>query len=353
MSSVKSLSSVFPSLSRRVAPSIKRSAIAPKWSQPTTGTRTFSEAFADISRKRYQGSSSLYADAESSVKCRQRKSKFTATLDARLVLGEEMDSFKNELSGCRHWVAKFARIKAPALPAREFRMFTQSCKRSHALYSKYMGGQVSVNKQEQGKREAGVRTASRTYRNRRNVVGGGRRIMYQELSDELWDWFISTISSLKCRIDSAMLIAKAESIKEDMAKFNKKCEDAGDAHLVVKLPESFSHGWLFRWRRYYGVSFRTRNICYKISRNKLLSRCGVFWRNLIRFRTLFFLIHKIEAKFISGDQKPFLFNAVGSSKMLTVKGVKFAEAIESHAATRERFSGMSTCKSWLDAFQKE
>jgi len=50
--------------------------------------------------------------------------------------------------------------------------------------------------------------------------------------------------------------------------------------------------------------------------------------------------------FIGFDQKPFYFNYNVASKALAKKGQKRIGIAESVAASRERFSGMSTVASW-------
>ena len=213
-----SLAVAFAQLSRKsnFAPPV----VATKCRPAETRKRTFEEAFADRSRK--CSAVSECSGEDSTVKARKRKPKLTSALDARLRLGEELYEYKAGVSGkCHAWLMNFTRLKCPTLIGRDKRLYSQSCSRAFALYNKFLKGKVSTNKLEQGRRETGVRTASRTFNHRRNVVGGGRPIENQELSEELWDWFVSTITALKCRIDSAMLIAKAEELIVTIEKQNK------------------------------------------------------------------------------------------------------------------------------------
>ena len=133
---------------------------------------------------------------------------------------------------------------------------------------------------------------------------------------------------------------------------NAELRKEGKSDECVDLPQ-LDECWLFRWRKFYGIAAKARNICYKISRAKLKHRLGVFWRNTIRFRYLWILLNGgEEPKFASGDQKPNYFNANGEVLVLSIKGFGKVEAIDNHAATRQRFSSMSLCLSYIDEVTK-
>ena len=56
-----------------------------------------------------------------------------------------------------------------------------------------------------------VATAARKRRR-----GGGRTCLNESLGDELWHWFVDRISNLTCRVTSAVLKCKAESLAAEV-----------------------------------------------------------------------------------------------------------------------------------------
>jgi hypothetical protein len=311
---------------------------------------SFAEAFAKSlkSRKRKRDD----GDVED-LKLRKRPHYTTSTLELKLQLGREVHEYRemqDEMS--RGWVNAFVKLKFPSLPRKQRHKQSRVCTRAYLAYLKSQSQAVTCGKVGRGRHEDGVRTSRIKYQGRRNFIGGGRQATAPELSEELWHWFIDTIRNLKVRLDTSILIAQCNLIKMDMERFNDMKRTNGEFDKVVELPNEIDYKWLARWRKFYGVTWRTRNICYKVSRTKLLSRLGVFWRNIIRFRYLWQLLFGTEVKFLSGDQKPFYFNNNDAVKLLAVRGWNRIECIEDHAATRERCSAMSLCLSYEDALMK-
>ena len=70
-----------------------------------------------------------------------------------------------------------------------------------------------------------------------------------------------------------------------------------------------------RWRRAYGVTYRTVNLRYKLSRSKRMLRLRVFWSNILRVRLLHECLYgKDGIDFVSMDQKPLYFNTSLAAK---------------------------------------
>ena len=119
-----------------------------------------------------------------------------------------------------------------------------------------------------------------------------------------------------------------------------------DVGAEPKLP-AINHCWVHRWRRAYGVTFRTVNLRYKISQSKRLLRLRVFWSNILRVRLLHeCLFGRDGVDFVCMDQKPLYFNSSLACKTLAPRGSRKVALKESVADSRERFTLMSSCPSW-------
>jgi hypothetical protein len=102
-----------------------------------------------------------------------------------------------------------------------------------------------------------------------------------------------------------------------------------------------------RFRQIYGITYRTINLRYKISHSKRMHRLTVFWCNVIKTRALHarcFPGRKL--RFIGFDQKPLYHCAALSAKTLNLKGKSKVAVKERVAASRERFTALTTDLSW-------
>ena len=168
--------------------------------------------------------------------------------------------------------------------------------------------------------------------------------------------------------------------------------------IILKFP-AINNGWLFRWRREYGLSRRLVTLRFKVqptlvrtystvpphcghaqcstvlhtelhvvmplcqcqssrnftlhfifhlpqvSKSKLLRRLRVTLLNGIRLRTLWGKCFPGRPfRVVSFDQKPFWFNSVGSEATLSLKGSRGVQVVENMCATRERWTFMSTAQ---------
>ena len=289
------------------------------------------------------------------VSVKAKDSRHTSVLTDRLKLGKAVYEAR-EASDTRYWLNAYVHRVAPKLceiGGVAKRKYTRKCASALKAYIKSLDVNSARGVIGRGNHHSGVRCSFTSAKLRRNFCGGGRPSKSMERSEELWHWFVDTIRNIKCRFDSNILIGTAEEIMETLRGINKSCRADHKFSDLVTLPDKINSVWIARWRKYYGITFRTRNICYTISRDKLKHRIGVFWRNVLRFRILWKIFHGTDAKFLSGDQKPFYFNANDSNKVLHFKGTRRVEAIENHAASRMRFSGMSLCLSWVNKDQEE
>ena len=97
----------------------------------------------------------------------------------------------------------------------------------------------------------------------------------------------------------------------------------------------------------YNVTYRTVNLRFKISHAKRNRRVMTFWVNCIRMNVLHQLLFGAgKLRYIGYDQKPFYFNSSLAQKTLAMKGSDKVPIKENVAASRERFTGMTTCPSW-------
>ena len=183
---------------------------------------------------------------------------------------------------------------------------------------------------------------------RKRAYGAGRPHVLLELKEELWHWFVDTLNNSKARIDCQMILEQAQLIYSDMVDRWYKRVENGEIDPTQKLP-AFDPSPIFahRWRMSCRVTWRTVNLRYQISAAKRRHRCTVFWSNIIKMRAFHNCLFGTDMiRFISFDQKPFYFNYNVDSKTLTLKGRKKAGVAESVAASRERFSAMTTVASW-------
>ena len=191
-------------------------------------------------------------------------------------------------------------------------------------------------------------TAGVSSRDRKRRKGGGTRYKCAVLWEELWAWYVDRLRTCPGRIGTQLLVDQATVISSDifdewrMRSANGHADSRAEPKLPVITP-----GWVDRWRRAYGVTFRTVNLRYKISHSKRLLRLRVFWSNILRVRLLHeCLFGRDGVDFVCMDQKPLYFNSSLACKTLAPRGAKKVNVKESMADSRERFTLMSSCPSW-------
>ena len=208
------------------------------------------------------------------------------------------------------------------------------------------GGTEKI-KQQHGKKSmtccGGVSSKSRKRRK-----GGGTRYKCAVLWEELWAWYVDRLRTCPGRIGTQLLVDQAAVISSDIFDEWRMRSANGHADFSAepKLP-AITPCWVQRWRRAYGVTFRTVNLRYKISQSKRLLRLRVFWSNSLRVRLLHeCLFGRDGVDFVCMDQKPLYFNSSLACKTLAPRGAKKVNVKESMADSRERFTLMSSCPSW-------
>ena len=76
-------------------------------------------------------------------------------------------------------------------------------------------------------------------------------------------------------------------------------------------------------------------------------RLRIFWTNIIRVRLLHECLYGVDGiDFVSMDQKPLYFNSSLATKTLARRGARKVNIKESVAASRDRFTLMTSCVSW-------
>ena len=183
---------------------------------------------------------------------------------------------------------------------------------------------------------------------RQRKRGGGRARHCPVLGEEVWSWFVDRLSTRKARVSTQTIIDQATIVCGDLWEewLLRRAQGQADFSNPPTLP-SISPVWVQRWRRAYGVTYRTVNLRYKLSRSKRMLRLRVFWSNILRVRLLHECLYgKDGIDFVSMDQKPLYFNSSLAAKTLAPRGAKKIPVKESVAASRERFTLMTSCVSW-------
>ena len=183
---------------------------------------------------------------------------------------------------------------------------------------------------------------------RRRRKGGGRTPMCLVLGEELWSWYVDRLHRRPGRIGTQQLVDQAVVIATDLQDdwSIRVAQGQAEGTSFPMLPV-LSPDWAGRWRKAYGVTFRTVNIRYKLSQSKRLHRLRIFWSNVLRMRLLHECLYGRDGiDFVSADQKPLYFNSSLASKSLAPRGANKVNVKESVADSRERFTLMTSCPSW-------
>ena len=183
---------------------------------------------------------------------------------------------------------------------------------------------------------------------RRRHFGAGARVKAIEIEEELWHWFVDRINTVKTRVTSEMILSQGRLVAADLIEYWRKKCDAGQADPALSpVVPCWDGHFVYRWRRRYGITWRTVNLRYKISEAKRKLRIKIFWCNALRLRIFHELLFGADLlRFVGFDQKPFYFNTSVASKTLALASSRKVAVKESVAASRERFTVMTTCPSW-------
>ena len=145
-----------------------------------------------------------------------------------------------------------------------------------------------------------------------------------EIGAELFAWFVDSINNIRGRVPSFLLLDVANGLGKALRQGHEQDKEAGivPPHAVLRLPK-IDYNWLRRWRRMHHVTWRTVTLRFKASRETILARLRVFWRNVLRVRLLHALLEPHGALVFEGmDQKPLWFTASGQEKTLAPRGAR-------------------------------
>ena len=184
---------------------------------------------------------------------------------------------------------------------------------------------------------------------RRRRKGGGGKPKAPIIMEELWAWFVDRLHSCPGRVETQLLVDQAGVISQDLYDewVNRVTKGHADSSQPLDLPV-IGREFVRRWRRLYGVSYRTVNLRYKLSATKRCFRMRVFWSNILRVRLLHECLFGVDGlDFVSMDQKPLYFNSSMASKTLGLRGSSKINVKECVADSRDRFTIMTSCPSWM------
>ena len=163
-----------------------------------------------------------------------------------------------------------------------------------------------------------------TVSGRKRRKGGGRGPKCPVIGEELWSWFVDRLNTCPSRIGTQLLIDQADIISTDLYEewMVRKAHGHADSTCPPDLP-AINTCWVHRWRRAYGVTYRTVNLRYKLSHSKRLLRLRVFWSNILRVRLLHEALYGRDGiEFVSMDQQPLYFNSSLAEKTIAPRGAK-------------------------------
>ena len=82
---------------------------------------------------------------------------------------------------------------------------------------------------------------------------------------------------------------------------------AGENPELVEFMKEVTYVWLYRWRRQWGLTWRSVTLVHKVSQEKAIKRFKVYWYNVLAMR--FFhqaLFGPGKLRFLSVDEKTLL-----------------------------------------------
>ena len=173
--------------------------------------------------------------------------------------------------------------------------------------------------------------------------GAGRPYKAPKFRDALFQWFVDIRAAVAARISPRLVTMKA------MAMCEQALAEMRRTGAYSQLP-SITSKWLYGWKQQFGISFRKPNAKFKCSRAVLERRLRAMWLTNIRVRALATLVFGHDLPMLGFDQKGLHMNETGSKdvRTLCLRGAPVVPLKENHAATRDRFSLMTTVTSCAD-----
>ncbi|MCP4242949.1 MAG: hypothetical protein GY772_20545, partial [bacterium] len=116
--------------------------------------------------------------------------------------------------GRRGWAMEWARDAHPHLDRRQLQSVLRACRRQARLQG--ASSQAELGRAARGAGVMGVAKGQVPPARRKRKFGGGRRVKAAAVGEELFAWFVDTISNVKGRIPSSMLLQQAQVIVDDL-----------------------------------------------------------------------------------------------------------------------------------------
>ena len=176
---------------------------------------------------------------------------------------------------------------------------------------------------------------------RRRKGVAGRKFMAPEIREELFQWFVDTISFIRGRINSFMLVQQAGVIAIDvLAEFQTRLEEGDASESQRPRIPVFSKQWVFIWRLQYGISWRQVNLRLKCSFTKLVHRCRGFWLNIFSMRWLHYFLNgrRQTLRFVNSDEKPMWVTYAANDKTMARRSDKRVQVVENIHQAKTRFT---------------
>ena len=162
------------------------------------------------------------------------------------------------------------------------------------------------------------------------------------LGFELLQFFVDEVQRLRCRADTCLMLKKAKELRQHLLLVVKI-----EVRKVPKLEGNAGHVWFWRWRKMYGIAKRVVGMKLKVAWAKVRKRVLCFLSNLFRLQAFWEICHPgTPMRFISIDQKPSWFNNAGHTGTFAKKGGSQPSVRENFAATRQRYSILTSVPSW-------
>ena len=182
----------------------------------------------------------------------------------------------------------------------------------------------------------------------RNSNAGSNRCLALGLGFMLLQFFVDFVQNLFSRADSIILMSQARVMADDLVNSGTLAPSE-----LPKLEGGAGKIWFLRWRRKYGIVWRKTGMKLKVAWRKILRRISVELGNVFRLRALWARCHPgVPMRWLSLDQKPSWFNNAGASNTgtyTTFRGRRTPNVRENFAASRERYTILTSVMSWLPA----
>ena len=250
----------------------------------------------------------------------------------------------------KDWARQWALREFPSRCStdKDLRRFLQNARRCAERVQSLGAKQAEPGNVAPGRGVHGVCThqVPLSKRRRRFGAGGPGLMKHPCIAEELFDWFVDSLQNVKGRMPSFLLLQQAKLVGRDLQEHWTSQVDKGETHPGCEptLPV-LDYGWLKRWRRLYGLSWRHVNLRYKCPRRLLLSRLKAFWCNILRIRFLLLYTEpESSLEFEDFDQKPCWFTAAGSEPTVAPRGASKVAVKENLPMTRARFTVMTRCR---------